>query len=162
MTHWSKHASRRAEAQVAFEILMTHGLQFALLIALCCVLHRYESQDIHRWEFNVLYYWQLKANQRVWVKLINLMYIMCHALLIRHRLSFNKYYDWSFRRFTYGNLVTTSPSSKRPGLQSFVRRMLPCSREKKGSPSRSKLVGATGGVYKGQGRNQRRLMTCAY
>ena len=38
----------QAEAQVAFEILMTHGLQFALLIALCCVLHRYESQDIHR------------------------------------------------------------------------------------------------------------------
>ena len=50
-THWSKHASRWAEAQVAFEILMTHGLQFALLIALCCVLHRYESQDIHRWKF---------------------------------------------------------------------------------------------------------------
>lgn len=23
-------------------------------------------------------------------------------------------------------------------------------------------VGATGGVYKGQGRNQRKLMTCAY
>ena len=31
----------------AFENLMTRGLQFALLIALCCVLHRYGSQDIH-------------------------------------------------------------------------------------------------------------------
>ena len=32
----------------------------------------------------------------------------------------------------------------------------------KGSPDHSKSVGATGGVYKGQGLNQRKLMTCAY
>ena len=32
----------------------------------------------------------------------------------------------------------------------------------KDSPDHSKSVGATGGVYKGQGRNQRKLMTCAY
>ena len=32
----------------------------------------------------------------------------------------------------------------------------------KGSPEHSKSVGATGGVYKGQGRNQRELMTRAY
>jgi hypothetical protein len=32
----------------------------------------------------------------------------------------------------------------------------------KGSPDHSKSVGATGGVYKGQGRNQHKLMTCAY
>ena len=38
---------------VAFENLMTHSLQFALLIALSCVLHRYGSQDIHRWNFLV-------------------------------------------------------------------------------------------------------------
>jgi len=31
-----------------------------------------------------------------------------------------------------------------------------------GSPNHSKSVGATGGVYKGQGRNQHKLMTCAY
>jgi hypothetical protein len=31
-----------------------------------------------------------------------------------------------------------------------------------GSPDHSKSVGATGGVYKGQGRIQHRLMTCAY
>ena len=35
------------EAQLAFKILMTHGvLQFALRIAFRCVLHRCESQDI--------------------------------------------------------------------------------------------------------------------
>ena len=32
----------------------------------------------------------------------------------------------------------------------------------KDSPDHSKSVGATGGVYKGQGLNQRKLMTCAY
>ena len=32
----------------------------------------------------------------------------------------------------------------------------------KDSPDHSKSVGATGGVYKGQGLNQRRLMACAY
>jgi hypothetical protein len=31
-----------------------------------------------------------------------------------------------------------------------------------GSPNHSKSVGATGGVYKGQGRNQHKLMTYAY
>ena len=35
-------------------------------------------------------------------------------------------------------------------------------RSPKDSPDHSKSVGATGGVYKGQGLNQRRLMTCAY
>ena len=31
-----------------------------------------------------------------------------------------------------------------------------------GSPDHSKSVGATGGVYKGQGHNQYKLMTCTY
>ena len=31
-----------------------------------------------------------------------------------------------------------------------------------GSPDHSKSVGATGGVYKGQGRDQHKLMTYAY
>ena len=31
-----------------------------------------------------------------------------------------------------------------------------------GSPDHSKSVGATGGVYKGQGRNQHKMMTYAY
>ena len=35
--------------QYAFKDLMTHRvLQFALLIAIRCVLHRFKSQDIHR------------------------------------------------------------------------------------------------------------------
>ena len=35
-------------------------------------------------------------------------------------------------------------------------------RSPKGSPDHSKSVGATGGVYKGQGLNRRKVMTCAY
>ena len=31
-----------------------------------------------------------------------------------------------------------------------------------GSPDHSKSVGATGGVYKEQGRNQHKMLTCAY
>ena len=40
-------STRRSRAQFAFKNLMVHGnLQFTLLIALRCVLHRYGSQDI--------------------------------------------------------------------------------------------------------------------
>ena len=66
---------------------------------------------------------------------------------------------WSFRRFTYGNLVTTSPSSKQRDLLSF-------SQWQATEILRFHLfiqsVGATGGVYKGQGLIQRKVMTCAY
>ena len=38
----------RSRAQYAFKDSMIHGiLQFTLRIAFRCVLHRYESQDIH-------------------------------------------------------------------------------------------------------------------
>lgn len=38
-------------AQLAFNILLAHGiLQFAVLIALRCALHRHLNQDIHRWK----------------------------------------------------------------------------------------------------------------
>ena len=36
------------------------------------------------------------------------------------------------------------------------------SRSPEGSPHHSKSVGATGGVYKGQGRNRHKMMTYAY
>ena len=64
----------------------------------------------------------------------------------------------------YGNLVTTSPSSKREGSTKFPNYRL-------GGLTSSPVltlhqhvqsVGATGGVYKGQGRNQREMMTRAY
>ena len=48
--HSNRHAPRNIpKAQYAFKVLMIHWiLQFALRIAFRCVLHRCESQDIHR------------------------------------------------------------------------------------------------------------------
>ena len=65
---------------------------------------------------------------------------------------------------TYGNLVTTSPSSKRRGLLNFRAGRAP---EAHTPPVRTfhrdaQSVGATGGVYKGQGRNLCGLMTRVY
>jgi hypothetical protein len=59
----------------------------------------------------------------------------------------------------YGNLVTTSPSSRWEGLMNFSiaddgDHLLPPIRT---LHQHTQSVGATGGVYKGQGRNQRRL-----
>ena len=52
------------------------------------------------------------------------------------------------------------PLSDKVYLTSHIRIESGCGPE--GSPDHSKSVGATGGVYKGQGRNQRELMTHAY
>ena len=50
--HWNKHSGWRASRrQLRSKIWWLTVLQFALLIALRCVLHRYGNQDIHRWEF---------------------------------------------------------------------------------------------------------------
>ena len=52
------------------------------------------------------------------------------------------------------------PLSDKVYLTSRTRIEPGCSPE--GSPDHSKSVGATGGVYKGQGRNQHKMMTYAY
>ena len=62
------------------------------------------------------------------------------------------------------DLVTTSPSSRWEGSTNFSaadsgNRRLPPIRT---LHQHIQSVGATGGVYKGQGRNQRELMTRAY
>jgi len=52
------HLSPRA--QHAFKISMVHGvLQFTLRIAVCCVLHRCESRDIHCWELIMIRFFLL-------------------------------------------------------------------------------------------------------
>lgn len=38
---------QKQEGAICVRNFMTHSLQFARIIALCCVLHRYGSQDIH-------------------------------------------------------------------------------------------------------------------
>ena len=52
------------------------------------------------------------------------------------------------------------PLSDKVYLTSHIRVEL--ERSPEGSPDHSKSVGATGGVYKGQGRNQHKMMTYAY
>eukprot|EP00347_Sterkiella_histriomuscorum_P023354 403334965 len=56
-------------------------------------------------------------------------------------------YDFSFLQVIWFTRFSTTPQGHRGP---------------NGSPDHSKSVGATGGVYKGQGLNQRKLMTCAY
>ena len=75
----------------------------------------------------------------------------------------------------YGYNCVNDPSAGSP-TETLLRLLLPLSdkvyltfhasledmRSPEGSPDHSKSVGATGGVYKGQGRNQHKLMTYAY
>ena len=124
---WSRHTSGDyPEVQYAFKYPLTHGiLQFTMIITLRCVLHRCLNRDIRRW--------------KLWFQIQNVSFFLKHdglrkcfkASKFQHhpRVSILKWYfigyshisfhignfrlcKWSFRRFTYGNLVTTSPSSK--------------------------------------------------
>ena len=72
-------------------------------------------------------------------------------------------------------MYVNDPSAGSP-TETLLRLLLPLSdkvyltsrcklkdcRSPEGSPDHSKSVGATGGVYKGQGRNRHELMTHAY
>ena len=54
-THWKKHTQERTPGcQLRSKIWWLTDLQFALLIALRCVLHRCRNLDIHRWGFGFL------------------------------------------------------------------------------------------------------------
>ena len=75
----------------------------------------------------------------------------------------------------FGCFCVNDPSAGSP-TETLLRLLLPLSdkvyltshnqvkpvHSPEGSPDHSKSVGATGGVYKGQGRNQHKLMTYAY
>ena len=75
----------------------------------------------------------------------------------------------------FGCLCVNDPSAGSP-TETLLRLLLPLSdkvyltshnwiksnHSPEDSPDHSKSVGATGGVYKGQGRNQHKLMTYAY
>ena len=138
--HWSRHAFRDIpKAQYTFKSLLVHGiLQFTMLITLRCALHRCSSRDIRRWK---LWIWIKRQNRRMNKNIIcqkngrftkkealsdadPLPSSECTRFASNHRKPHTKAHtkkftmnqldacEWSFRRFTYGNLVTTSPSSK--------------------------------------------------
>jgi len=49
--NYNKNIFKFRYAPIAFEELMIHGMSHVTLpFAICCVRHRYKSQDIHRWE----------------------------------------------------------------------------------------------------------------
>ena len=58
-THWNRHTACYSSANCVQRSDTRGILQFALRIAFSCVLHRYESQDIHRWKF---------SNEILWLK----------------------------------------------------------------------------------------------
>ena len=138
--HWSRHAFRDIpKAQYTFKSLLVHGiLQFTMLITLRCALHRCSSRDIRRWKLwaNIMYSIQgnetqiykaqrtLGSRDRMikfrlpcfpWVSTRG-HWCNLHPRPETHINLFTMIQlgacEWSFRRFTYGNLVTTSPSSK--------------------------------------------------
>ena len=51
----AKHGCRRTTATCVQRFDDSQILQFTLLIALCYVLHRYTSQEIHRWQLCILF-----------------------------------------------------------------------------------------------------------
>ena len=165
------HRSRLAAktipaAQGTFRSQLIHGiLQVTMHIALRCALHRYLSRDIHHWRlFLIGSTAMLKSyedqagrpqphNMGLWAPpwVVNPISLWSQVSVC----------EWSFRRFTYGNLVTTSPSSKWYSLKIF--HYIIYRRYNVRSLHRiAQSVGATGGVYKGQGHNRHTLMTYAY
>ncbi len=149
--HWSKHAFRNnPKEQYAFNFLLVHWiLQFTMLITLRCTLHRCSSRDIHHWKFCCSYNCKPStkvANIKMWKLLsrqwqanfadrnqqIHLPPLTMHVDVWTSSTWPQRYVhkhdigmcEWSFRRFTYGNLVTTSPSSKWWGSLNFERHVL--------------------------------------
>ena len=140
--HWSRHAFRDIpKAQYTFKSLLVHGiLQFTMLITLRCALHRCSSRDIRRWKLCLMQWGgqpPRAIHRHMCISTNNgsftakedgpmlIHYPRTSARGSRcdpqprteaHKWEFTvKWLDtceWSFRRFTYGNLVTTSPSSK--------------------------------------------------
>ena len=124
-------------AQYAFKDSMIHWiLQFTLRIAFRCVLHRCESQEIRCWKL----YFELSIHNMFSDKITKVLSRyksqrrpngFLHPLAPSEMTLHTRWiwifesaiktldYEWSFRRFTYGNLVTTFTSSKWPSLDNF-------------------------------------------
>ena len=148
--------------QYAFKNLMIHWiLQFTLLIAIRCVLHRMGNQEIHRPQIVYGFWFELVSQfgttsvvfngfkkhkvpkprinpwiysgWQAWTEMRDFYRELARLVLIssarlgkpvaESTLPFAVFVcgscQWSFRRFTYGNLVTTSPSSRWLSLQKF-------------------------------------------
>ena len=134
-------------------------LQFALRIAFRCVLHRHGNLDIHRWKFSF----------RFWI----VSRFFKWNVFFSHKVSFNKIgkvIPYLVHKLRCNNCVN-DPSAGSPTDTLLRLLVVPNGRvhlffrsflsSPEGSPDHS-LLQATGGVYKRQGHNQRKLMTCTY
>ena len=141
-----------------------------MLITLRCTLHRCSSRDIHPWKLCCSYNWKpsTKMENIEMVKII----VKKVASELAHRnqkirlpplamhVDVWTWCTWpqryvhkhdigmcarSFRRFTYGNLVTTSPSSKWWGSLHFERHVLQSWTNQSPNYSPKHSIGASGG-----------------
>ena len=133
MKHWQRHPFRKnLKAYASFNILLALGiLQVTMLITFHNVLHQHLNQGIHSWKSNRIFYITITNTLNIsmpdnpshaeqhFIKLSLPFTLHTQAVLFTHVCV--TYWvspdvfdtcKWSFRRFTYGNLVTTSPSSK--------------------------------------------------
>ena len=178
--HWYKHTPRtNPEVQYAFKILMTHWiLQFALRIAVRSVLHRCASLDIHCWKlyFNCM---QIFLSAVLISRILKRIQIDI-GFLRNLRLAATRAAQSLIKStFTWGVFWCGNDPSAGSPTETLLRLHLPLNGEVKESSHKLacneahkftvpilhrviQSVGATGGVYKGQGRNQCKLMTCVY
>ena len=162
---FSKKCARpHRQAPCAFKDSMIHGvLRFTLRFAFRCVLHRCENQDIHcrKSYFNLfeekkVFFWGLANNK---IKNTEKGKWVCTK-----KESFDNYLlGGSICRFTYRYLVTTFTSSTSTSLRTLGTKK---TRANTSIPPVNSLDDAseiaTGGVYKGQGRNRWTLVTPVY
>ena len=130
-------------AQSIFKIQLIHGiLQVTMFITIHGILHQCLSKGIHSW----MYWWvwirenemeinftvgqeQTEAHQIVWAPTSFVTHNPAVGVVLarpmQNKSLFSCFHSkwetckWSFHRFTYGNLVTTSPSSRWYGLLDF-------------------------------------------
>ena len=81
-----------------------------------------------------------------------------------------KYFNLIYFSLFLVQIFVNDPSAGSP-TETLLRLLLPLGdmvylsfpvKSPKGSPDHPVSVGATGGVYKGQGHNQCKMMTCTY
>ena len=175
--YWSNHSLRDfPRVPFAFGIPIIHWiLQVTLPIAVCCVLHRVANQDIHHWSLRHV---AVSSKKRI----LNKPNQPKHGLGVL-RTSSRMRAQWLCVALLMCNshniigLVRVNDPSAGSPTETLLRLLLPLSdKVYKTSHGISRTtnttiqiihritqsVGATGGVYKGQGRNQHKLMTCAY
>jgi hypothetical protein len=162
-------------------------VQFALRIAFRSVLHRYTSLEIHRWKssffYNIIFSSsrEKKIRSLEWILVKGWMWLWFVIILV---WEYYKCYIWFFKVhsrfcfFGFAGLHVNDPSAGSP-TETLLRLLLPLNGKVwttslaqvtvasiecviRRSHRTIQSVGATGGVYKGQGRNQRELMTHTY